>query len=387
MKIRIVVLLTLLAGTVPALSLDLGTLKKAVGLGGPEFEITIEHPPATPLKVTTVAVGKPEGQCSDGVATRVEEDFVNAGITVIDRQQFAHILAEHKLQVTAAFDQKTAAKIGALVGAQALLFIKVLECHTGRNQQKLYSDKEGNTAYLYTVQGTIGGSMRVVDLTSGKVLAAQRFEGKGEVKSNEGFADPVLVIGDAEKNAAFSVHKLLLPWKETKRVVFYGDSDCNLKMASSMLKAQDIDGALAQSEANLTECQQKPKVKPATLARAHYNLGLLQLMKDDFDTALANLTEAQKLQDSKVYISAIADCRRAKELAAALTRYEEDRTALQTGAKPLKKFSAPNTKTAVPSAVGSTIENRLARLEELRKKNLITPEEYQERRAKILSEI
>lgn len=376
----------LLAGAAPAMAVDFTALKKSFGMGGPEVELTIEHPPATPLKVTTVAVARPEGECSDGVASRIEEDFVTAGITVIDRQRFADILSEHKLQVSASFDQKTAAKIGALVGAQALLFIKVLDCHAGKNQQNLYTDKSGRGASLYTVMGTINGSMRVVDLTSGKVLAAHRFEGSGQVQSNEGYPDPAAAMSDAEKSAALSVHKLLLPWKETKRVVFYGDSDCDLKVANSLLKTQDIDGALTQSQTNLETCKQAPKVKPAIVAKAYYNLGILQFMKDDFDAALANLTEAQKLQDSKVYIAAIADCRRAKELNAAMTKYEEDRSVLDGKGKPGKK-SASSAPGATPARTSATpIEERLSRLEELKKKNLITPEEYKERRAKILAE-
>ncbi len=387
MRNGIIAAVALLASSAPASALDLSSLRKSLGLGGPEVELTIEHPPATALKVTALAVAAPEGQCAAGVAARVEEDFVNAGITVIDRQRFADILAEHKLQVSASFDQKTAAKIGALVGAQALLFIKVLDCRTGKSQQQLYTDKKGNVAYLYTVQGTIGGAMRVVDLSTGKVLAAQRFEGKGERQANEGYPDPALAMGEAEQAAALSVHKLLLPWKETKRVVFYGDSDCNLKLANNMVKAQDLEGALTQSETNLAACRDQPKVKPAVVAHAYYNLGILQLMKDDFDGALANLNEAQKLQDSKVYINAIADCRRAKELTAQLTKYEEDRTTLSTNAKPLMKPAASRPATGAGPSDAGMIEDRLAKLESLRKKKLISEDEYKERRAKILAEI
>jgi hypothetical protein len=71
--------------------------------GNPKFDLNIEHPPAVALKVTTIAIGKPEGKCSEDLAARAEEDFVGAGVTVIDRQRFEDILAEHKLQVGAMF--------------------------------------------------------------------------------------------------------------------------------------------------------------------------------------------------------------------------------------------------------------------------------------------
>jgi tetratricopeptide (TPR) repeat protein len=375
----------------------LGDLSKIFsGFGNPKFDLNIQHPPTVPLKVTTVAIAKPDGQCSEDLATRVEEDFVGAGVTVIDRQRLEDVLAEHKLQVSALIDQKTAAKVGALLGAQALLFLKVLDCHGGKDQQNLGTDKKGHTSYNYVVQETVSGSVRVVSLTSGQVLASQRFEGSGEATNYEGYPDPAIALGDAEKSAAFSVHKLLLPWKETKHIVFYSDSQCDLRIASGMLKSQDIDGALAQSEKNLAGCPATPKVKPATVAHAYYNLGILQFMKDDFGTALTNLNEALKLDSSRVYIDAIADCKRAKELSVAVEQYQKELLAQNSpdNSKPSSKAvkiartPAGDVKQLTPSASGTpSVADRLSNLDDLLKRKLITQEEYNAKRAQILGGI
>ena len=373
------------------------------GFGNPKFDLNIQHPAGVQIKVTTVAIAKPEGQCSEDLASRVEEDFVGAGVTVIDRQRFEDILNEHKLQVSALIDQKTAAKVGALLGAQALLFIKVLDCHSGRNQQTLGTDKKGHTSYNYAVMGSVTGSVRVISLTTGQVLASQRFEGSGQTQNYEGYPDPAIPMADAEKAAAFSVHKLLLPWKETKRIVFYNDTQCDLRLASSMLKSQDLDGALKQSEKNLAGCPGSPKVKPANIAHAHYNLGVLQFMSDDFDTALTNLTKATALDNSKVYTDAIADCKRAKQLAVAL---KESRNSLHADTgddsvraapdgdgksvpKPVKvvKDTGAGAGAGKKAASASSASERLAILEDLLKKKLITQEEYNSKRAQILSDI
>jgi len=356
----------------------------------PKFDLDIQHPPAVPLKVTTVALAKPEGQCAEDLATRVEEDFVSAGVTVIDRQRFEDVLAEHKLQVSALVDQKTAAKVGALLGAQALVFLKVLDCHEGKGQQSLGTDKKGISSYNYVVQGTLSGSVRVVSLTTGQVLASQRFEGAGEASSFQGYPDPTVAMGKAETNAAFSVHKLLLPWKETKHIVFYSDSQCSLKTASNMLKSRDIDGALEQSEKNLSGCPADPKIKPAILAHAYYNLGILQFMKDDFDGALANLNKALELDSTKVYTDAIADCKRARELSAAVTNYQESlhagaaSSAPKTEAKPIKLADA---RKSTPPAGTPSVADRLSNLDDLLKKKLISQDEYNAKRAQILGGI
>jgi hypothetical protein len=185
-------------------------------------------------------------------------------------------LIRRKLQVSALIDQKTAAKVGALLGAQALVFLNVLDCHGNKSQETLGTDKKGRTSYNYVIEGSISGSVRVVSLTTGQVLASQRFEGTGQAQNFEGFPDPAVAMADAQKNAAFSVHKLLLPWKETKHVVFFNDSQCDLKTAANLLKAQDIDGALKQSDTNLATCKDQPKINPSTVARAYYNLSALR---------------------------------------------------------------------------------------------------------------
>lgn len=364
------------------------------GFGNPKFDLNIRHPASVSLKVTTVAIAKPEGQCSEDLSTRVEEDFVGAGVTVIDRQRLEDVLSEHKLQVSALIDQKTAAKVGALLGAQALLFLKVIDCHGGKDQQNLGSDKKGHVSYTYIVQETVSGSVRVVSLTTGQVLAAQRFEGSGQAQGSDGFPDPAIALGDAEKNAAFSVHKLLLPWNETKHVVFYNDSQCDLKMAAGLLKSQDLDGALAQSEKNLAGCPSSPKAKPTNVAHAYYNLGVLQFMKDDFDTALTNLNKALELDTSKVYTDAIADCKRAKQLAVALNEPPKDLPPAPDIPKPSSKAtrSAGNPtgdakKLASPPSAASSIAERLSNLNDLLKKNLITQDEYKVKRDQILNGI
>jgi tetratricopeptide (TPR) repeat protein len=388
-------LILLLASQVASADLLDDLTKPFAGFGNPKFDLNIEHPPAVQLRVTTVAIAKPEGQCSDELATLVEEDFVGAGVTVIDRQRLEDLLAEHKLQVSPLIDQKTAAKVGALLGAQALVFLKVLDCHGAKGQQNLGTDKKGHTSYNYVVQGMVSGSVRVVNLTSGQVLASQHFEGSGQAQNFEGYPDPAIPMKDAERNAAFSVHKLLLPWKETKHIVFYNDSQCDLKTASNMLKAQDVDGALKQSEANLAACRDMPKIKPSTVAHAYYDLGVLQFMKDDFDTALSNLNEAQKLDSSRVYTDAIADCKRARELATAVTQYEKALLAQGPAddskpSKPIKTAgaSAGDVKKPAPAASATpSIADRLSSLDDLLKKKLITQDEYKAKRAQILGGI
>jgi tetratricopeptide (TPR) repeat protein len=287
--------------------------------------------------------------------------------------------------------------VGALLGAQALVFLKVLDCHDSQRQQNLGTDKKGNTSYNYIVQGSISGSVRAVSLTTGQVLAAQRFEGSGQAENFAAYPDPAIPREAAEKSAAFAVHKLLLPWKETKRIVFFNDAQCDLKVASNLLKGEDLDGALKQSEINLTNCPGVAQVKPSTIAHAYYNLGVLQFMKDDFDTALTNLHEALKRDGSSIYAEVIADCKRAKELSVAVNEYQKELQAQSSDDDNSKPASKPakvgrarteDVKKPAPATSSSpSVADRLSNLDDLLKKKLITPEEYNLKRARILDSI
>src|ERR1700753_1072909 len=91
-----------------------------------------------------------------------------------------------------------------------------------------------------------------------------------------------------------------------------------------MLKAKDLEGATQKAGSNLEECQNKPNVKPAVLAHAYYDIGILQVLQGDYEHALTNLSEASKLDSNKVILDAMAECRTAKESAVALARYQDE---------------------------------------------------------------
>lgn len=362
---------------------------------GPKVDVTIDHPPGLPLKVNAVAIAKPEGQCSDEVGSRVEEDFVQSGVTVIDRQRLQEVLSEYKLQAQTMIDQKTAAKVGNLLGAQALLFIKVLDCRTG-NRQDHFTDKKGRTSYTYYTQAVIRGSMRVVDLTTGRVMASQHFEGSGQDSDGNGYPDKGAVLGKAEIQVSESIHKLLLPWSEKKQLVFYDDKECDLATATRLLKARDLEGAHEQSAANITACNDNPKAKPATRARAYYNLGVIKFVQRDYDGALVNLTEASKMQTSKVFDDAAAQVREAKKNAEALATSLAPESAPPSASAPATALASnkgsgkPPAKpkaeagSAAPPSATSGLSDKLAQLKEALEKKLITQADYDQKKAELL---
>jgi hypothetical protein len=362
---------------------------------GTTIDVIIEHPPDLPLKIKTVALAEPTGRCADSLSTRLEEALVAAGVTVIDRRHLQEVLSEHKLQISGMVDERTASRIGKLFGAQALLFLQVQECDATRDRQEAYTNtKTQATVYNHITAGRVAGSVRVVDLTTGRVMAAPRFEGSASSSNQQNHPPNDVVIAAAEKSAVTRLSQLMVPWRETKSMDFFSDSACDLKAASRLLNAKDVDGALVQSEQNLQKCKASG-VKAATLARAYYNLGILQFSRRDYDAAMMNLTQADKVSSARVFLNAIADCRTAKELSIALLQHQGEMSPVATGqSTPTFPTTTKQTTTKADKAAADTkrnqtvsMEDRLSRLQGLLDKKLITASEYEERRREILNEI
>lgn len=377
----------------------------------PEITVTIEHPPSLPLRVKTVAFGETRGEaCADSLQSRIVDMFFQSGAEVVDRSRLDAVIAEQRLQSSAMFDQKTATEVGRLLGADALIYVEVHACSTRNWRTEMtcvnYATKQSYVCYKHHTEVTLRGQLRTIDLATGRLLAAKRFETKATESADGGVppADPV--VQQAESQAAGQIRKMFFPWSETRKLVFFDDKECNLKMAHALLRAQDFTGALQQSEQNLEICRggvglEKPKV----LSHAYYNLGMVHFLMGTFELGVQNLTEAAKLHSSDTITTALAECRNAQQTAAAMERYEEDQQAFLASnggsGSPPPAALAPAAGNRAPSAAPAKglaaapapagaklpIEERLQKLEDLFKKGLITKQDYEKKKAEILADL
>jgi tetratricopeptide (TPR) repeat protein len=344
---------------------------------GSKVTVVIDHPAELPLKVSTIALAEPEGRCGESILTRIESDFVQSGVSVVDRAQLNQVLKEQRLQVSGLVNQKNAANVGQLLGAQALIFLKVLQCDTSRTAES-FTDKKKKVSRKYITIGTIRGSLRTVDLTTGRVLASQNLESSGGLESWDAYPEPADVLAQREQSIAFSVHRMFLPWTEKRSVVAYNDKECNLKVAYKQLQARDVEGALASAEAAVAACRDSPGVKDKTLGHAYYNLGLAQFLRKDYQSASASLSEAAKYQGGDIVQGLLTEARAAQQRPD--IAYAETAVA---GTRPQNRSNPGPSAPAKPASV----EERLKQLESLKAKGLVTKEEYDRKRAQIIDGI
>lgn len=308
-------------------------------LGNPQVNISLTHPPGIGMKVNKIAFGPASGTCAGQVVDALISDFVSNGVEVVDRENLNTILTEHSFTLSGAVDKTKAAELGKILGPSLLIFVNVLRCAT--DQDKLYDKetvqdsrtKQYYTRYLYIsrTRAFFKVSIRTVDLATGRIFSAQTFEYTPDVrnKSYEGYPEFPSSFDAQEKAfkyAAWDIHKMYFAWNENTSVYFFDDKDFNLKEAYQALKNGNNDRAFELSKQNLEECRKDEKAKDKIISHAHYNLGLSYMLRNEYDSALKYLNEAENIKSSSIISETIASCQRAKTLNQSMQQVEEKAT-------------------------------------------------------------
>jgi hypothetical protein len=376
--------------------------------GGSQVTVTIKHEAQVRTPLQQVAFAEPTGQCSDLLTDSLVADFASSGAVVIDRINFKRIMAEHKLNLGGAINEKTAAKIGKLIGTGSLIFVKVHDCSTYHTREfRAAVDGIGvKRNQVPTTRGALKASIQIVNLTTGVTSAARVINAKASISADEVGQSRLGRVKDAAMSvingatrydeypapeevhtvlfldAVEQVHRLLFPWTETKQFHFFDDNACALNVAYRLMQNGDLDGAAREAQVSLDTCKSTPSVPPVTLARAHYNRGMASFLAGDYDAALVNLSQAARLDKSSVFTDALAECNRVRS---ATTGKPEKKPAQVTADSTPKSGGTP--KGDGGPVTNLTPEERLRRLEELHKKKLISDVEYEKKRREILAEL
>jgi hypothetical protein len=170
-----------------------------------------------------------------------------------------------------------------------------------------------------------------------------------------------------------------------------------MNVAYTLLKANDFNGTVRQSEDNITACKTWPKLKNDSLAHAYYNAGLAYLLIDDNQHAMAYLTQSAQLKGGDIVTQTIAEATKSAELDAELRRvadrtdqFEQDQANSQAQAQADAQAQANAQAQAAAnqdSVAPGSPEDRLAKLNALYKKGLITKQDYDTKKAAILKEM
>lgn len=374
----------------------------------PQITVAVQHAPVVKVPLEHVAFAEPQGNCADALSDALVADFAASGVTVVDRAHLKAIAAEHKLNVSGMVDEKTAAKIGQLIGTGALIFVKVHNCGVTHTQQaRDYTDKNGAThrTYITKTRGALQGSIQATNLTTGITVAARIVNSTVSLPkdddTNASFASRLLsattsalvagngndtppddvITNDLQNDAVAQVHRMFFSWTEPRKLHFYNDKDCSLYVAYNLLRGSDTDGAARESQTSLETCKTTAAAKPAVLAHAFYNVGMTQFITENYPAALEALGQALRLDGGDIITDAMTEVRRAQALAKEMSALPP--AVSSVGLMPSRvALPQPPAQTS-----GGGAEDRLRKLNDLHQKKIITDEEYKAKRAEILKDM
>jgi hypothetical protein len=381
--------------------------------------VHIFHSPQFELNVRRVAFGKPGGGCiaeaTELIDRMILPDFQQNQIDVVERQALDQIMAEHNFNQSTYADSGSAAQLGKILGPSALIIVNVNSCRS--EQIPLYNDRQNylNNSVVRTLisktRYSLEGSLRIVDLTTGKILGSHNFEAKPE-KTNEAQNGqpeypPVDEVKDGAMEAVkFQVHSMFFPYGTQEKAIFYDDKDCDLKEVYELYKNGDHDGAVHMMDRNLEQCKTAGK-KEKALARAYYDAGLLHCLNKDYDAAADLFKHAMDSKGAEAVATTSSNCQQARAGSTQLKAFRDRMDQLPVPApinvaaapEPMRQTQAPNPPpsrnqpdgrdaTSVSSTAGTpSVEERLKKLDSLFKRGLINKKDYDEKKAEILKDL
>lgn len=367
-------------------------------LANPKVEVLLTHPPSLGLKMARVAFLPGRELASRELADQLTAGLVESGaMEVVDRSNLDAVLREQELGLNGYFDPATITTLGKLLGPTALVVVNVNRSDISKSQatkEERVKDKKG-VEQIRTERRSITAldftaSVQVVDLATGRIFGAQRIEENPSraTSSYDGwpaYPQEAEVRKEAYGRAQARIMRMLIPWTEKRQLTFFNDKEFMMDQAHQRLEARDYAGALDVAHRGLELSKQDKSRKPKYYPRAWYNVGIIHFIRGDYEEARPFLQQALDMQpDASIFKTALRESMDALDLQAQMRRVDE-RSAAQKPSTPAPKPT--RTEATPPAEPRSSPEARLERLAELKKKGLITEQEFKQKKAEILKDM
>ena len=292
----------------------------------PSVTVEVEHPPGVGFVVEEVVFAeesRPRGGRSGAAEAGCEAEWV---------QVLTGWLVDRGVRVGRRGDERN---------ADAMITVNVTRCETEQDRSegsKEIVERVGDNTRRRTVpehhartRVTFRATFEVTDLSTGLVAASRTlaYEPEMTVSSVKGlpeFPSPGVVARRAYRGTIGDIAPIVFHWADARELVFFNDERCGLNLAHRAVKSGDYERALEVSVANVGSCQPDPgaDVTGRDLAAAHYNVGVLYLIQEEFDSAMASFERARAADPGNGLVrEAIRETRSAEAVAAELRRVEE----------------------------------------------------------------
>ena len=262
----------------------------------------------------------PTTTCAHTIVDGATQRLLAEGIDVSNRQDLLDLLVERRLQDTG---------LQGIQVATALVAVNTSRCAYDRDLSK------DGRKYIASTSYNIQGSIRLIDVSTGKVMLTEPIS-VGLTESNDSYKDypdypPAAEVERwALDDAVEMVSAVLTTTRPESELLFFDDKACGLKDGHRLVVGGDIAGALHLVQESLESCKVTSAKKTKLLARAHHDVGVLQMMLGDHESAYESLRSAVQLHDGFFIQKAFDFSGRAKASAANAKEVELRGTGVST---------------------------------------------------------
>jgi tetratricopeptide (TPR) repeat protein len=287
----------------------------------------------------SVGIGTMTGNANTAVSDALEEALVNSQrFTVVDRQHMNQIMKELQLSSTDLADGKSAAKLGKVVTAGALIFGDTTATFRETPSETKYTDDKKVSHSINSVKGEVyvRATFKVVDVSTGRLLVAKTYEERRDDTNRaiDKRPDPVDRRG-LEQGARQAViarfMKAIVPHQEYMEANFQKDGDIP-QLEGGIGYAQRGDWKQAQQTFNdaAQDAEKNVKLKAGQIGKAYWNLGLSYEYAGEYDKANDMINKAYKLSNDTNMLNELDNVKR---LQADAKRLADQTSAEAAGAK------------------------------------------------------
>lgn len=308
-----------------ALGVSAGIL--ATGCGTVHVAVPVQRPAEINMaKFKDVLIYRIDGNRGNAFADGLKERLISSGrFNVVDRTSMQPILTELQLSQSDLAQSDKAAKVASIQTASAMIKGRVDGSYDEKvtySDQRVYRDKNDKVGYnvrTYTRTGTVntGGSIDVIDVVTSKVLKSMNQGNRCQAQTSaERDPRPEAI----DRNGLFSActsknldafMKAISPWTEYVRAPFRTDGDIPMLEAGvNKAKVGDMPGAADTFQEAAKSAEMNPKIKPKTIAKAYFNMGLANQYSDRHDKAMEAFNKAYSLDPSADCAEQMAICKR-----------------------------------------------------------------------------
>ncbi len=312
--------------------------------------------------VKEIAIADFQGQDRSGsqIATLTQAMLMATHhFDIMERDQLRRVLEEQNLSMSGVIDEATAVKVGELLGVDALIFgevttyevepdkkiTKMVKTRRGTGKYRTVEKKDEKTGKIkkekeeiyeevwvpkerWVRKGTVAINFRVVDVETGRLLAAhsdsKSYDSEKEKRSfleiltdqQKALKPEGEIVADLSKDICGKFARMIAPYYTHEKRTIEPGSGC-IQMGVKYAKA----GLWPEA----TEVWEQAVEEYPKNSVAHYDLGLAYEIQGMLDMAEQEYKTAVELKQKKLYMEALARIRKAKKEQKKLMEQLEER--------------------------------------------------------------